>query len=110
MIRMVNDSTPEWAKTSGSVPIKPNMPSSRSGDWVKVSDGVPGRASTPINQGRNKGFRSGYCTFLLGTTTALTLLGLIALLSGGTKDEETGYRLLKVAKTSSDVAKSVCNC
>ena len=89
MIRMVNDSTPEWGKASGSVPV---------------------RTSTPINQGGNKGVRSGYCTFLLGTTVALTLLGLIALLSSSPKDEEAGYRLLKVAKASGDVVKSVCNC
>ncbi len=89
MIRIVNDSTLGWVKAGGS---------------------VPARASTPINQGGNKRFRSGYCTFLLSTTAALTLIGLIALLKAGPKDEETGYRLLEVAKASGDVAESMCNC
>ena len=81
-------------------------------DSKKVLIGIP--VGQPISLGRDKSaykqFRAVACSALIGVTTLLGLLGCIAALSSSRKDEEAGYRLLRVAKVSGDVAKSVCNC
>jgi hypothetical protein len=78
--------------------------------WVKVAQGVPFRSSLLGNEGGDTQIRDAACGLLLGVTALFGLIGCFAALSSDPRDEETGYRLLKVAKTSGDVAKSVCNC
>ena len=78
--------------------------------WGKVAQGVPVRSGSLENEGGDTQVREVACGLLLGVTALFGLIGCFAALSSDPKDEETGYRLLKVAKTSGDVAKSVCNC
>jgi hypothetical protein len=78
--------------------------------WVKVAQGVPVRSGLLENKGGNAQVRDVACGLLLGVSALFGLIGCFAAFSPDPKDEEMGYRLLKVAKTSGDVAKSVCNC
>lgn len=82
-------------------------PESTRKEWVKVADGIPVRGSLPRHKSPDEEL---LCRILVVVTGLVGLVGCFAALSSDPKDEETGYRLLRVAKASGDVAKSVCNC
>lgn len=74
-------------------------------ECVRVAYGVPVRSGSSQNKGAAVA-----CGVLVGVTTLFTLLGCVAALSSDPKNEAMGERMLKVAKATGDVAKSVCRC
>lgn len=69
--------------------------------WIKVKPGSP-RDTEQL--------RTTACGVALLLTGLFGFLGCLALLSSDPKSEETGHRILKVAKVTGDLAERVCNC
>ncbi len=65
--------------------------------------GIP--VGQPVSQ-----LRAVACSALIGVTMLLGFLGCVATFSSSPKDQEAGYRLIRVAKVSGDITKTVCNC
>ncbi len=71
------------------------------GQWIKVRPGIPRETEHHYDAA---------CVLALLATGLFGFLGCVALLSSDRKNEETGYRMLKVAEVTGDVAKTVCHC
>lgn len=71
------------------------------GQWIKVSPGSPRETEQR---------RDAVCVVALLATGLFSFLGCIALLSSNPQNEETGYRMLRVAEVTGDVANTVCRC
>ena len=81
-------------------------------DNKKVVIGIP--IGQPISLGKDNSvhrqFHAVACSALIGVTMLLGFLGCVATFSSSPKDQEAGYRLIRISKVSGDVAKNVCNC
>lgn len=68
--------------------------------WVRVKPGSPTKPQV----------RYAVCLGALAVTGLFAFLGCLALLSSDPRNEATGYRMLKVAEVTGDIAESVCQC